>query len=89
MSIAPLTHLNCPKAPGGLISSPCFLNTQKVELEFFFVVVVFNVWVADSLLSEPPDSKESAWNVGDLGSIPGLGRSPAGGGHGNPLYYSS
>ena len=32
------------------------------------------------------DSKESACNVGDLGSIPGLGRSP-GGGHGNPLQY--
>ena len=30
------------------------------------------------------DGKESACNVGDLGSIPGLGRSP-GGGHGNPL----
>ena len=33
------------------------------------------------------DSKESAYNMGDLGSIPGLGRSP-GGGHGNPLQYS-
>ena len=31
--------------------------------------------------------KESACNVGDLGSIPGLGRSP-GKGHGNPLQYS-
>ena len=31
--------------------------------------------------------KESACNVGDLGSILGLGRSP-GGGHGNPLQYS-
>ena len=30
--------------------------------------------------------KESVCNVGDLGSIPGLGR-PAGGGHGNPLQY--
>jgi len=30
------------------------------------------------------DGKESACNVGDLGSIPGLGRSPRGG-HGNPL----
>ena len=29
---------------------------------------------------------ESVCNVGDLGSIPGLGRSP--GGHGNPLQYS-
>ena len=33
------------------------------------------------------DSKESTYNAGDLGSIPGLGRSP-GGGHGNPLQYS-
>ena len=37
------------------------------------------------------DSKESACNsacsMGDLGSIPGLGRS-LGGGHGNPLQYS-
>ena len=33
------------------------------------------------------DGKESACNVGDLGSIPGLERSP-GGGHGNPLQYS-
>ena len=30
------------------------------------------------------DGKESTCNAGDLGSIPGLGRSP-GGGHGNPL----
>ena len=33
------------------------------------------------------DSKEFICNVGDLGSIPGLGRF-AGGGHGNPLQYS-
>ena len=31
--------------------------------------------------------KESAYNVGHLGLIPELGRSP-GGGHGNPLQYS-
>ena len=31
--------------------------------------------------------KESACNAGDMGSIPGLGRSP-GGGHGNPLQCS-
>ena len=34
-----------------------------------------------------PDSKESACSAGDVGLIPGLGRSP-GGGHGNPLQYS-
>ena len=43
------------------------------------------------LLSRLPGGsagKESAYNVGDLGLIPGLGRSP-GGGHGNPFQYSS
>ena len=33
------------------------------------------------------DSKVSAYNVGDPGSIPRLGRSP-GEGNGNPLQYS-
>ena len=33
------------------------------------------------------DGKESACNAGDLGLIPGLGRSP-GEGNGNPLQYS-
>ena len=33
------------------------------------------------------DGKESAWNAGDMGSIPGLGRSP-GEGNGNLLQYS-
>ena len=32
-------------------------------------------------------SKESAWNAGDTGSVPGSGRSPRGG-NGNPLQYS-
>ena len=34
-----------------------------------------------------PAGKESTWNAGDLGSIPGLGRSP-GEGKGYPLQYS-
>ena len=41
-------------------------------------------------VSPPPrgsDSKESACSVGDLGSSPGLGRSP-GEGNGSPLQYS-
>ena len=44
----------------------------------------------DSILLFFPDSsvcKESACNVGDLGLIPGLGRSP-GEGNGYPLQYS-
>ena len=38
-------------------------------------------------LPDGSDSKESAWNTRDLGSIPGLGRSP-GGWKGYPLQYS-
>ena len=38
-------------------------------------------------VSSGSDGKESACNVGDLGSISGLGRSP-GEGNGNPLQYS-
>ena len=38
-------------------------------------------------LSAGSAGKESAFSAGDLGSIPGLGRSP-GEGNGNPLQYS-
>ena len=33
------------------------------------------------------DSEESVCHVGDMGSVPGSGRSP-GEGNGNPLHYS-
>ena len=41
-------------------------------------------------MDSPPgsDSKASAHNAGDLGSIPGSGRSP-GEGNGNPFQYSA
>ena len=42
---------------------------------------------APSFLPGGSVSKVSACNAGDLGSIPGLGRSP-GEGNGNPLQYS-
>ena len=38
-------------------------------------------------LPSSSNSKESAWDAGDRGSIPGLGRS-SGEGNGNPLWYS-
>ena len=40
-----------------------------------------------SFLLSGSDGKVSAYNMGHLGSIPGLGRSP-GEGYGNPLPYS-
>ena len=41
----------------------------------------------DGIFTGGSDGKASAYNVGDLGSILGLGRSP-GEGNGNPLQYS-
>ena len=49
-----------------------------------FALVNPSAWQGFSGGSE---GQESAGNVGDLGSISGLGRSP-GGGHGNPFQYS-
>ena len=65
----------CVKSPadGALVSQPQDLNTASSSL--------LNCFPGGS------DGKESACNVGDQGSIPGLGRFP-GGGHGNPLQYS-
>ena len=40
------------------------------------------------LIPSGSDGKESACNVGDPGSVPGLGKSP-GGGQGHPLQCSS
>ena len=48
-------------------------------------IIKFAIWSWASLLAQKV--KEPAWNAGDLGLIPGSGRSP-GGGHGNPLQYS-
>ena len=55
------------------------------------LVLIFAFFLAQTLgcLNFPgsSDSKESAFNMGDLGSIPGLGR-PPGERHGNALQYS-
>ena len=63
---------------------------QEIPVQFLGQEVL---WKRDRLstpvllgFSGGSDSKESPCNVGDLGSIPGLGRSP-GGGHGKPLQY--
>ena len=59
------------------------LNNQLPASFFFFLRRLSWLW------GFPGNSagKESAYNVEDLGSNPGLGISP-GGGHGNPLQYS-
>ena len=53
------------------------------------VLSLFDRWVVphvDFLRPHGSDGKASVYNAGDLGSIPGLGRSP-GEGNGNPLQY--
>ena len=62
---------------GSLISK---LKVTEQDTIFSFTLSVSWVFLGGS------DSKESACNAGDLGSIPGLGKSP-GEGNGNPLQY--
>ena len=53
------------------------------------MMAILTVWICSFDFHFPGDSdgKESACNAGDLGSIPGLGRSP-GERNGYPLQYS-
>ena len=54
---------------------------------FFSISTMFSRFIHIVDFPSGSDDNESACNTGDLGLIPGLGRSP-GGGHGNPLQYS-
>ena len=68
---------------GGRACRACVLGLTAV------VVTLNTYFLLSTLQGFPGDSedKESACNMGDLGSIPALGRS-SGGGHSNPLQYS-
>ena len=74
----------------------------KFPIRFFFLTKIFQINSLSNIQIELildllsymfycfpgcSDDKEYACNAGDLGSIPGLGRSP-GEGNGNPLQYS-
>ena len=58
-----------------------------VTFFFFPLSTMFSRFIHTVNFPSGSDDKESAYNTGDLGLIPGLGRSP-GGQHGNPLQYS-
>ena len=68
--------------------SHLYLTTRKniaLTIQIFVgkvMSLLFNMNFHDSSVD-----KESAYNIGDLGSIPGLGRSPEEG-NGNSLQYS-
>ena len=54
---------------------------KREALEILVLIVSYSLNIPGG-----SDGKESACNTGDLGSIPGLGRSPNRG-QGNPLQY--
>ena len=70
----------------GSRAEACSSSSPSLSLSFFLYVFYWSA--VDLGFPGSSDGKESACNTGDLGSIPGLGRSP-GRGHGNPLQYSS
>ena len=76
-------HLKLPNYPSPSIFPHC-TQPQVCSVSLFLFCKSVHLY-----LGFPCDSagKESACNVGDLGSIPGLGRSPREG-KGYPLQYS-
>ena len=79
-------RLPCPSPTPGAYSNSCPLHWW-CHPTISSSVVPFSFFNLCKDFPGGSDGKESACNEGDLGSIPGLGRSP-GGGHGNPLQYS-
>ena len=66
----------------------CFGSIPSFFLELFLHWSPVAYWAPNDLgFLGGSDGKESACHAGDLGSIPGSGRSP-GGGNGKPLQYS-
>ena len=53
------------------------------EFDEFLECIYTAFWASQAVLV----LKNPSANAGDVGSVPGLGRSP-GGGHGDPLQYS-
>ena len=80
------TRLPCPLPTPGAYSNSCHwvgINLLLLISSLFFL----SNKGSTRGFSGGSDDKESSCNSGDLGSIPGLGRSP-GEGNGNPLQYS-
>ena len=87
-----LTYFLFPEATR--IRIDIFFKTTVTEdlmvIVYLKVFIVYLCKVMEAHICSVPggsDGKASACNVGDLGSIPGSGRSP-GEGNGNPLQYS-
>ena len=85
--------INCSKCPDNLSSSPFefeYLRTTWKSIFYFWEVndiCLCIFFIVQPWSAVDPDDKESACNTGDLGSIPGWGRSP-GEENGYPRQYS-
>ena len=79
------------KSGGGkyILYDSIYVEFQKRQMSLYRQINFAGGWKEEmgEGFSGGSDGKNSAYNAGDLGSIPGLGRFP-GGGHGNPLQYS-
>ena len=71
----------------GYFSSFYFIISSVIFVISYLLLILSLVYSFSNSLPGGLDGKESAHNVGDQGSIPGLGRS-IGEGSGNPLQYS-
>ena len=65
------------------------LSQLQFYIDFctYLVHVLFSGFPFGSAVKNPRAMQETACNAGDVGSVPGWGRSP-GEGNGNPLQYS-
>ena len=75
----------CEESNQGDVSGSSFVRILRKSWKGQFFA--FPIFLALPGFPGGSEVKASAWNVGDPGSIPGLGRSP-GEGNGNPLQYS-
>ena len=75
------------KKNSGLIKARGTRENSRISLDIETVVSQCQFALTLPFISGGSDGKESACNAGDLGLIPGLGRSP-GKGNGYPLQYS-
>ena len=64
-----------------------FFFTIWAIIEALIKLIKVSIWSDKDCVPGGSDGKESVWNVGDLGSVPGLGKSPRGR-NGYPLQYS-
>ena len=68
----------------GVLISPCYSLEPCIQMGMSFL---FSFTFRFTGFPGGLEVKASSWNVGDLGLIPGLGRS-SGGRHSKPLQYS-